>query len=162
MKADTRTMTTWREFEDEAPELARTARNAFESTRHHVLATLRTDGAPRVSGTEVDIHGDHLTIGSMWTALKARDLQRDPRYALHTNPGDGEMQTPDVKVSGRAVEAGADEVAAYVEHAPGTPQPFHLFRMDVDEVVLAGINDTRTGMIIQLWRPGRAVQTFIR
>lgn len=32
--------------------------------------------------------GEDLSIGSVWRAVKAKDLQRDPRYALHANPGD--------------------------------------------------------------------------
>lgn len=155
-------MTTWRRFTDEAPEFAREARAGLEAAKHHVLATLRADGSPRVSGTEVDFFGDDLVLGSMLHAMKARDLQRDPRFALHSNPGDGSMTTPDVKVSGRAFEAGAEDVSAYVRHAPETPQPFHLFRLEIDDVVLAGLNARRDAMLIRLWRPGQPVRTFER
>ncbi|MBB5787567.1 pyridoxamine 5'-phosphate oxidase family protein [Jiangella mangrovi] len=157
-------MATWRQFEDEAPELAVIARERLTATKHHVLATLRMDGSPRVSGTEVAFEGEHLTLGSMPGALKARDLQRDPRYALHSNPGDGSMTAPDLKISGPAVEVVGAEFDAYrsgheTELPPG---PFHLFRLGLDDVVLAGLNDTRTGMEITLWRPGQHVRTFTR
>lgn len=157
-------MATWRQFEDEAPELATIARDRLTATLHHVLATLRADGAPRVSGTEVAFEGEHLTLGSMPGALKARDLQRDPRYALHSNPGDGSMTAPDLKVSGRAVEVGGAEFEAYrAAHAAQLPPgPFHLFRLGLDDVVLAGLNDARTGMEIRLWRPGQPVRIFTR
>ncbi|TDE00500.1 pyridoxamine 5'-phosphate oxidase family protein [Jiangella asiatica] len=156
-------MATWKQFHDEAPELARTARARFEATKHHVLATLRADGTPRVSGTEVDFDGDHLTLGSMLGAVKARDLQRDSRFAIHANPGDGSMEAPDVKVSGRAVEVDEQGFAAYRAGRDDLPgEPFHLFRLEIDDVVLAGLNETRTGMLIRLWRPGEPVRTFTR
>jgi hypothetical protein len=158
------TMATWRQFENEAPELATIARSQLTATKHHVLATLRMDGSPRVSGTEVDFDGDHLTLGSMPQALKARDLQRDPRYALHSNPGDGSMTVADAKISGHATEVAGAEFEAYraARASDLPPGPFHLFRLDLDDVVLAGLNDSRTGMEIRLWRPGQPVRTFAR
>ncbi|PZF82856.1 pyridoxamine 5'-phosphate oxidase family protein [Jiangella anatolica] len=157
-------MTTWKQFEDEAPELAKVVRAQLTVTKHHVLATLRADGSPRVCGTEAAIEGEHLTIGSMPQARKALDLRRDPRYALHTNPGDGSLTVPDVKISGRATEVFGPEFDAYqsAHQAELPPGPFHLFRLGVDEVVLAGLNDTRNGMEITLWRPGRPIETFQR
>ncbi|SDT71202.1 Pyridoxamine 5'-phosphate oxidase [Jiangella sp. DSM 45060] len=157
-------MATWKQFDDEVPELAAIVHAQLTATKHHVLATLRADGSPRVSGTEVDFDGDHLTLGSMPEARKAHDLQRDPRYSVHNNPGDGSMTVPDVKISGRAVEVTGPEFDAYqAAHAGALPPgPFHLFRLGIDEVVLAGLNDTRTGMAITLWRPGQSVRTFAR
>lgn len=157
-------MVTWRQFRDEAPELAAIVHAQLTATKHHVLATLRADGSPRVSGTEVDFDGDHLTLGSMPGARKAHDLQRDPRYALHDNPGDGSMSVPDVKISGRAVEVTGPEFETYqaARTAGLPPGPFHLFRLGLEDVVLAGVNDTRTGMEIRLWRPGQPVRTFAR
>ncbi|WP_026874327.1 pyridoxamine 5'-phosphate oxidase family protein [Jiangella gansuensis] len=156
-------MATWRQFEDEAPDLARIARAQLTATKHHVLATLRADGAPRVSGTEVHIDGDDLTLGSMLGAMKARDLRRDPRYALHSNPGDGSMTAPDVKITGRAVEVDEAALAAHRAERPDLPsEPFHLFRLEIDDVAVAGLNDTRTGMLIRWWRPGQPVRSSTR
>src|SRR5690242_3416648 len=45
---ETGPMATWREFESDAPELAAAVQARFEATKHHVLATLRPGGAPRV------------------------------------------------------------------------------------------------------------------
>src|SRR6266516_5864811 len=109
-------MATWEQFSSEAPELAAAVRARFEAAKHHVLATLRRDGSPRVSGTEVDFHGPELTVGSMWQAVIARDLHRDGRFALHANPGDGSMEGGDVKLSGQAVEVtDPEELRAFIE-----------------------------------------------
>ena len=59
----------------------------LDAHTHKTLATLRKDGSPRISGIECwEIDGD-LWMGSMARAVKALDLQRDPRYALHSGSG---------------------------------------------------------------------------
>jgi hypothetical protein len=150
-------MTTWARFASEAEDLAAAVRARFDATRHHVLATLRRDGSPRVSGTEVAFHGPDLTIGSMWAAVKARDLQRDGRFALHANPGDGTMAGGDAKVSGVAVEVvDPDELASYRDATKPPPGDFHLFRLLLDAVVLTSVEDD-DHLLIQTWHPGRPV-----
>lgn len=155
-------MTTWKRFEMEAPELAAPARARFEATKHHVLATLRRDGSPRVSASEVDLWRDELVLGSMFEAHKARDLQRDPRCAVHANPGDDSTEGDDVKLAGRAVEADDDIKAAYVGDAPETPQPFHLFTVELAEVVLTGLHPDGDRLVIRRWRPGAPIERFER
>src|SRR6188472_3875562 len=79
-----RVMANWQDVAREAPELATKARRAFDANKHKTMATLRKDGGPRISGTELDFTDDGLFFGSMWGAVKARDLQRDPRIAFHS------------------------------------------------------------------------------
>ena len=111
-------MATWTEFSTEAPELAAAIAARFTANKHHVLATLRRDGSPRVSGTEVEFADGVLRLGSMPGARKARDLQRDPRYALHANPSDETMAGGDAKVSGTAREVTGDELDRIVAGYP--------------------------------------------
>jgi hypothetical protein len=156
-------MTSWERFAEEAGDLAGAVRARFEATKHHVLATLRRDGSPRVSGTEVGFRGPDLTIGSMWGAVKARDLQRDGRFALHANPGDGSMEGGDAKVSGVAVEVvdpGELEAFRAASHPP--PGPFHLFRLQLAEVVLTSVGEGGDHLLIQTWRPGEPVKRVER
>lgn len=155
-------MATWQDFENEAPDLAPAVLARLAAHRHHVLATLRTDGSPRVSGTEVQLMGADLTMGSMSGALKALDLRRDPRYALHANPGDGSMAGGDAKLAGLAVEI-TDEVALAGYEAelpsPPPPGPYHAFRLELTEVVLTSIAPSGDHLVIQSWRPGEEVRT---
>src|SRR5919199_4103618 len=121
----------WREFAAEAPELAHEVRERFAVRKHCTLATLRADGSPRISGTEVQLTDDELEIGSMPGALKARDLQRDPRCAVHSPtvdpvPGDDDAWPGEAKVAAVAVEVGA---------VPGHPPDSHRFRLRLTEVV---------------------------
>lgn len=152
----------WARCAQEAPELARAVRARLEWTKHHVLATLRVDGSPRVSGTEVVFFGDDLCLGSMWQARKARDLQRDGRCAVHSNPGSPEMEGGDAKLSAVAVElsgAERDTFRAQVEVPPG---PFHLFRLELTDVVHTALHPDGDRMVVRLWRPGRGVTTVER
>lgn len=55
---------------------------------HKTLATLRRDGSPRSSGIEATFAQGELWMGSMWRSTKALDLQRDPRFALHSGSTD--------------------------------------------------------------------------
>ncbi|HTN99235.1 MAG TPA: hypothetical protein VL068_01065 [Microthrixaceae bacterium] len=154
-------MASWREFETEAPELAALVRARFERTKHHVLATLRRDGSPRVSGTEVVFWRDDLFLGSMWHAMKALDLERDGRFAIHSNPGSPEMVGGDSKLVGVATEVeGADHEAFQAELDP--PTPFQLFRLSLSEVVHTSLNQAEDGLQVQFWRPGSPVSVVER
>ena len=145
-------MATWEEFSAEAPELAAAARRGFQAARHHVLATLRRDGSPRVSGTEVDFRGPDLALGSMGGARKAADLRRDGRFALHANPGD-DLGEGDVKVAGYALEMTPGE---------GDPEGSHLFVLDLREVVVTSLHPDGDRIVIESWRPGEPVQRVER
>ena len=87
-------MVSWQQVLDEAPEFAATVQARFEIRKHATMATLRKDGSPRISGTEVEFEDGQLRLGSMPGALKARDLRRDPRIALHSPTDDPPEATP--------------------------------------------------------------------
>jgi hypothetical protein len=148
--------------EAEAPEVAALARARIEATGLGLLATLRADGSPRISGVEPSFFDGELLLGMMDGSMKARDLQRDPRFSLHNATADKDVSEGDVKVSGRAIEvAGEEEKVAFLqrfaeenEYGP-PPGPYHLFRLDVTEV--ATIKPSGDHLDIDTWREGRGV-----
>ncbi|PWI42547.1 pyridoxamine 5'-phosphate oxidase family protein [Streptomyces sp. ICBB 8177] len=151
-------MATWKTFEQEAPDLAAEVRARFEAHETHVLATIREDGSPRVSGSEVDFTGGGLTFGSMLNAMKARDLRRDGRCAIHAHPSsDG-----DAKVAGVAVEVldPAEKRATATGKEP--PGDFHAFRLTLTEAVLTTVDEENQLLVIHLWKPGHPVRVFKR
>ncbi|GGW30186.1 pyridoxamine 5'-phosphate oxidase [Streptomyces lucensis JCM 4490] len=151
----------WAAFTIAAPALAAIAGERFGAHRHHVLATLRKDGSPRTSGLEVRFLGGELWLGMMPGSRKALDLLRDPRFALQANPGTGPDGGGDVRISGRALEvADGPARAAYVEEVE-PPQPFHLFRTELTEVVRTYVEDDRF-LVVQVFRPGAPVRTLRR
>lgn len=156
-------MATWQDFEQEAEDLAPEVKARFEAHRHHVLATLRKNGAPRVSGTEVRFIGADLTIGSMYGAVKALDLRRDGRFALHSHPDDESMADGDAKISGIAIEiTDESELTAYESDLPQPPPgPSHTFRLELTEVVLTTV-EGGDHLLIRSWRPGEGVKAIER
>ncbi|GAA3221994.1 pyridoxamine 5'-phosphate oxidase family protein [Streptomyces sp. XM83C] len=152
----------WDTFATAEPDLARTVEDRFRAFTHHVLATLRKDGSPRTSGIEADFRDGELWLGMMWDSLKARDLRRDPRFALQANPGEGtSMGGGDVRIAGRAVEVSDPAVkGAYVKEVE-PPEPLHLFRTELTEVVRTYVVDERY-LVVQVWRPGAPVRTLKR
>ncbi|MEU6093954.1 pyridoxamine 5'-phosphate oxidase family protein [Streptomyces sp. NPDC047079] len=154
--------TNWAAFTAAEPELATTVEARFEAFTHHVLATLRKDGMPRTTGLEVRfLHGE-LWFGMMPGSLKALDLRRDPRFALQANPGPGTgMGGGDVRITGRAVEVDDPATkAAYVKEVE-PPQPFHLFRTELTEVVRTHVEDD-TYLVVEVWKPGEPVRALRR
>lgn len=148
-------MTRWAAFAADAPELAEAVRARFTSAKHCTLATLRRDGSPRISGTEVEFSDGEVWLGSMPSALKALDLRRDPRFALHSPSVDPPTDNPaawvgEAKMAGRAVEVG--DVCA-------TDQP-HRFRLDIREVVLTRVEGD--ALLIESWHPERGAAAHRR
>lgn len=148
-------MATWDAFEHEASDLAAAIRKRFEAAKTHVLATVRKDGSPRVSGSEVDFRSPYLSFGSMFEAQKARDLQRDGRCAIHAHPHEG----GDAKVAGVAVEIYGQEKAVYTTGSEPAGD-FHAFRLDLTEAVLTAVEGDE--LVVTSWRQGEGVKVFRR
>jgi len=157
-------MATWKEFSEAAPELAQAARELLDAHVHKTIATLRADGSPRISGIECRCIEDDLWFGSMPQAVKARDLQRDPRFALHSGSEDPPAWKGDAKVSGRAQEITDPDRMREVFEAMGHPQsgPAHLFRCDIDEVSTVRLGEPADHLVIDAWREGRAPKRLKR
>ena len=145
-------MAAWHEVEAAAPDLARVVKERMLSHKHALLATLRRDGSPRLSGTEVQFTLGELWMGGMGGAWKAKDMRRDGRLALHSAPDVPEIPTGDAKISGRGVEVvDRPTIEAWAEslgYPP--PEPFHLFRVDVTELSLLRAESDH--LVITWWR----------
>src|SRR6185436_808013 len=137
-------MARWSEVEAEAPELAARARSLFDGFTHKTMATLRRDGSPRISGTEVEFADGEMFIGSMSRAVKALDLRRDPRFAIHSGSADPRDWPGDAKIAGRAEEVSE----------PGADS--HRFRLDISELVVVRLGDPADHLVIESWPEGRA------
>ena len=151
----TTTTATWTEFRREAPDLADAIAGRFAAHLHHVLATLRRDGSPRLSGTEVELHDGDLWLGMMPGSRKALDLRRDPRLALHSAPVETDLAAGDARLGGRAVEitdqAAAKSVFAATGHGD-VPGDSLLFRLELTDASLIRVRGDQ--LLIDSWRPG--------
>ncbi|HKY75109.1 MAG TPA: pyridoxamine 5'-phosphate oxidase family protein [Acidimicrobiia bacterium] len=153
-------MASWQDVEAAVPDLASAVRAAFDAHKHKVLATLRVDGSPRVSGNEVTFKDGEAWLGMMHRSLKALDLLRDPRLAVHSATADAELKLGDAKLSGRAVEEtdaekkrsfGSDSAESHEDQQP--PEEYHLFRIDIADLSIVRIGDPPDHLLIESWSP---------
>jgi hypothetical protein len=151
-------MPRWGDIEAEAPELVTRAREIFDAHTHKTMATLRRDGSPRISGTEIQFADGEMWFGSMANAVKALDLRRDPRFAIHSGSDDPPGWTADAKVAGRAEEI--DDPDARAARLGQTAEGgSHLFRADITELVITSVaGDPPDHLVIESWHAGRGVR----
>lgn len=154
-------MPAWIEIVETQPEFANRVQRLFDAGRHKTIATLRADGSPRISGIECEFVDGDLRFGSMIGARKGEDLRRDPRFALHSptfHPEEGkESEWPgEAKIAGRAIPGGPitgdGESEAHGE----------MFIADIDEVVITGLNDEASMLVVESWTAGRGLKRFER
>jgi Pyridoxamine 5'-phosphate oxidase len=154
----------WQEVARSAPEFADAARELFDAHHHKTIATLRRGGAPRISGIEATFKDGDLWLGMMPGSLKARDLQRDGRMALHSASVDPDDDNPsgwpgDAKISGWAEEITDEDT---LERFGALPDGSHLFRVEVEEVVTTRVGDPADHLVIELWRVGQELKRMTR
>lgn len=160
-------MATWSTVLLAAPDLANTVRARFDAHGLALIATLRRDGFPRMSGIEPFFTPTELWLGMMPGSRKATDLFRDPRFALHSATIDKQVTHGDAKITGRAVAvndetAMTDFLAAFQAQTGATPPPgpFHLFRADIYD--LSTVRPAGDHLDIVWWREGGPVHQIER
>lgn len=139
-------MASWAEFAAAEPAFAARVLKLVTVRKHLTMATLRRDGSPRISGTEAQFSNGELQIGSMSGAVKAMDLRRDPRVAIHgptRDPAKNGRWPGEAKIAGRAVEVERDR-----------------FRIDIHEVVITSLGGR--GLLIESWNPDRGYRKVDR
>ncbi len=147
-------MASWAEFKAVEPEFASRVETLLRRQKHLTMATLRRDGSPRISGIEIELADGELAIGSMPGAMKAKDLRRDPRIAIHGPTEDPPASHPEAwsgeaKLAGRAVEVESE----------GTGDRFEI---DVQQAVLTSLNEAGNRLVIESWDEGRGYERVER
>ena len=151
-------MSSWAEFASAEPALASRVQERFGIRKHKTLATLRKDGSPRISGIEVEFANGELFLGMMPDSLKLRDLERDPRLALHSPTDDPPAGDP----RGWAGEAKLTGYAHEVDFPDSPVASGRRFRIDIGEVVLTHLNDAGDQLVVESWHPGKGTQILER
>lgn len=160
-------MISWDDFAEAEPELATQVRSRFEAYGLAIMATIRADGSPRLSGIEPLFAAGELWLAMMPDGRKSDDLRRDPRLALHNATTDKAVAHSDVKVSGRVVPvtdpSAVSRFVAAAELATGAPPPcgpFDLWRLELTEVIR--ITPDGDHLTIETWRPGQPCRRIER
>ena len=154
-------MVDWGEFAREAPQISEVFVRRHKATGNLCfLATLRSDGSPRISPMEPTIFEGRLVLVGMPNTTKFRDLGRDPRFSLHTATIDPHLGDGDAKVWGEARNVQDPEL-----HARFAEELFKSFGMDlrgekfdpfyVADLAGASSVEIRDGQLtITIWKPG--------
>lgn len=153
----------WADFEKDASGLATRVRACFERHQHAVLATLRRDGSPRLSGLGAPIRDGHLWLGTSPTARIASDLRRDARFALHSALDSEKVLIGDAKVEGLARPATEDEMDVFAsgyDFEVDDPSSIALYTARLLRVVLTRVNGDKLN--IDHWTPSQGRQLHSR
>lgn len=129
-------MPAWSQFRDAQPALADRARQRLHG-RVSYLATVRKDGSPRVHPVTPIVSSAALYLFMEPTSPKGRDLERDPRFALHAAVEDNDGGGGELLIAGTATRvadaASRDEATAASTYAPA--DRYILFALEVSEVL---------------------------
>ena len=145
----------WAAFEQADAALAGRVRARLESHPHAVVATLRADGSPRLSGMEVPVRSGHLWLAMTPGSRKAGDLGRDPRFSLHSAPDSESLPDGDARIEGRVLFADAAQQADFVaghRHRIEDPSKMVLYVALIGRVVLVRVS--QDSLVIESWTPG--------
>jgi hypothetical protein len=155
-------MANWAEFVAGAPQVSETFLRRHAATGGLcMLATLRSDGFPRISPLEPRMFEGQLWLGGMPNTYKFRDLSRDPRFSLHTATIDTHVSDGDAKLWG--VAHNVQDVALHHRYAEWLLQEtgFDLRGQaftDFYAADLAGASSVEVGgghLDIRIWKPGQ-------
>jgi hypothetical protein len=146
-------MSRWQDVVDAVPEFAERVQTLFQARKHKTLATLRSDGSPRISGTETEFRNGDLWMGMMPDSVKAQDLRRDARLALHS-------PSVDAPPGNDAGWAGEAKIAGRGEAVPPTDgqEDASWIRVEISEVVVTSLDPTADHLVIESWHPGRGFE----
>lgn len=156
-------MTSWTEFADSAPRISKIFTRRHAATGNLcMLATLRADGSPRISPLEPRVFEGELWLIGMPNTTKFKDLERDPRFCLHTATVDTQVGDGDAKLFG-AVRNVQDEAlhqrwadALFEESGFDLRgQKFdHFYAADLTGASSVEIVDGKY-MEVTIWKPGQ-------
>jgi hypothetical protein len=151
-------VTSWQQIETDAPDLAVRVRDRFAMGTNKTIATLRRDGSPRISASELEFADGEVTLGMMGGSMKLLDVRRDPRIAIHCPtieaPADQPGWPGDAKLAGTVVEI---DPPADNQHAGAG-----FFRIDITEVTLTYVGEPADHLVIESWHPDRGRQRRTR
>lgn len=162
-------MTTFADLQTAAPTIAAFVGARIAATRLCFLGTTRADGWPRVSPLEVFLHDGRIYMGSMPGAVKAHDLQRDPRCCVITPLADHEDHGGEAKLFCRAREVhdggewGAVR-ATFKELSGfdlGDPGGAHLFTFEIEGAAWQRVEGGGTFRTTS-WHPERGIREYGR
>jgi hypothetical protein len=155
-------MAHWDAFAAEAPHVSEVFTRRHSATGNLcLLATLRSDGSPRISPIEPRIVEGHLVLVGMPGTTKFRDLGRDPRFSVHTATVDPYVGDGDAKLSGVVENLQDPDLHRRFANDLFETSGFDLRGQDFDPFYVADITGASTVELVEnqlritIWKPGQ-------
>ena len=156
-------MVGWSDFAESAPRIVESfLRRHAASGNLCLLATLRSDGSPRISPMEPKLFEGRLWLMGMPGTLKFRDLARDPRFCLHTATVDTQVTDGDAKLWGVARDVRDTALHQRFAEALFDETGFDLRGSEFDHFYDAELTGGSAVQVadghldITIWKPGHA------
>lgn len=148
----------WQQLQRDAPAFAQRVLERFDAGTNKTLASIRADGSPRISGTELSFAEGRITLGMMPYSRKLADVLRDPRVAIHCPtleppPGAPSGWAGDAKIAGRLVA---------IAPLPSDPPGASSFTLELTEAVLTYIDADDAHLVVESWHAGRGWERLVR
>lgn len=154
-------MVAWKDLAEQAPHIAEIfARRHRAAGNLCLLATLRADGSPRISPMEPRILEGQLVMVGMPDTTKFRDLERDPRFCLHTATVDPYVGDGDVKIWAEVRDLQDDEFHERFAQDLFESSGFDVRDEEFDPFYVADITGASSielednQLVITIWKPG--------
>ena len=155
-----RAMATWSEFESAEPEFAARVKALMSSRRHLTIATLRRSGAPRISGSEVELARSPACTHAFRLGEACWGVQFHPEVTQTQLDGwivDSEDPPPD-HPAGWVGEAKIAGTARAVDSGSAA----HRFLIDIDEAVITHLNEAGNLLVVESWNSRRGYRKMER
>jgi hypothetical protein len=146
----------WADFEASAPDIAGLGRKLLSSGGKVLLATVRTDGAPRLHPICPALTEYGLFAVIIMKTPKYGDLIRDSRYMLHTAPVAGDAEFAAEGVARRIGEAGTQTAE---ETGVTVPAGDALFELMIESAFGVIYQPGKDGLAMPMCRRWRAEAT---
>ena len=130
-------MTSWRDFEADAPDLAAAGRRALvrDGINQGLLATVRGAQLPRIHPVYVEVVNGRLYTFVLRSA-KRRDLEGDGRYAFHAHQDPVVPTEFELRGRARFVENEAEREAAAAAWSFEVDDGYGLFELGIESALV--------------------------
>jgi hypothetical protein len=149
----------WGDVVVAAPTLAASVQRRFLAHAHHVLATVRPDGRPRVNGTNVFFTDGLLWFGTLVSARRVHDLQSNPHVAIHSAPLDDNLPAGggDARIEGVVRRLSTDDATRLFPVGPEVAPRVDGAYFEVQVSAMSLVEVDGDELVVTWWRPGADV-----
>ncbi len=134
----------WKKFEEQSPELASIGASLL-SRQISFLATIRTDGSPRVHPVRPIVGYGYLFVFIDQSSPKRSDLLKDGRYAMHCSVFESNGLSNEFMIAGVAKAVDNHEIREQAVELWGkdVPDKYALFEFSIDAALATDFDENR-------------------